>query len=252
LAASLLTLTGGLIGAFKPVANKFILSLGAGFTFAIGSFVLLGTAAVLRFVQPPETPALPTSNQTQSLLPSLGLILGTGAGVAWGSRFLMDALGKVLKASLNTQNIDWLMVGIAIALALAALPAGVLAVRIGNRRAMLSGISGTIILMLLMVYLPIPSATIPSIIGIVAAFSLVVNGAVPFALSLVSPQRAGLGTGMYFGGAALAASVFGVVFPQTQGITPVAGGIGGAIAFLVAGICIAASRNLEIHSDAQV
>lgn len=48
LAASLLTLVAGVIGAFKLIASQFILSLGAVFTFTIGSLVLLGTTAVLR------------------------------------------------------------------------------------------------------------------------------------------------------------------------------------------------------------
>jgi len=41
LAAGLLTLAGGVIG-LSPIANRFVLSWGAAFTFAIGSFVLLG------------------------------------------------------------------------------------------------------------------------------------------------------------------------------------------------------------------
>lgn len=58
LAASLLTLTGGIINAFRPVSNNFILSLGAVFTFAFGSFVMLGAAFVLRFLDPPEKPII--------------------------------------------------------------------------------------------------------------------------------------------------------------------------------------------------
>ncbi len=51
-----MTLTGGLIGAFRPISYKCILSLGPVYTFVIGSFVMLGAAAVLRLVNPPETP----------------------------------------------------------------------------------------------------------------------------------------------------------------------------------------------------
>ena len=46
-AMSLLVLVGGSIGALKPVAGDFILSLGPAFTFAIGSFVLLAAVAFL-------------------------------------------------------------------------------------------------------------------------------------------------------------------------------------------------------------
>lgn len=79
-------------------------------------------------------------------------------------------------------------------LAFAALPAGALAVKIGYRRAMLYGIGATIIAMGIMVYM---GAQIPIILLMIAGFSLIVNGAVPFALSLVPPRWAGLGLRWY-------------------------------------------------------
>lgn len=248
LAASLLTLAGGIIGAFKPIANRFVLSWGAAFTFAIGSFILLGAAAILRWfnsrVVTPDQPANTTGAQLLSI-PALGLILGTGGGVAWGTRFLMETLPKVLKAQLGVANVDWLMVGIAIALAFAALPAGAWAVRVGNRRAMLIGIGATVSLLQLMVFIPSWLTLGAAVVGLIAAFSLVVNGAVPFALALVPSYWAGLGAGMYFSGAAGAASLFGMVFPEVKAITPVTGAVGGAIAFLTAAVCIAASVRVQ-------
>ncbi len=56
LAFSFVTLAGGLIGAFRGVANTFILSLGAVWAFAIPSFVLLAVAFTLRFFHPPQIP----------------------------------------------------------------------------------------------------------------------------------------------------------------------------------------------------
>ncbi|MFN6482984.1 MULTISPECIES: MFS transporter [unclassified Nostoc] len=239
LAVSFVTLAGGLIGAFRPISYKFILSLGPVYTFAIGSFVMLGAAAVLRLVNPPEAPVDKHQAETVKLpLQKLALILVTGFGVAWGIRFLMDVLGKVLKAQLNTDNIDVLMVWIGIAIAIASIPAGIFAVKIGNRQAMLCGICAIIPSLLLMISV---GAQIPIIVLIVAGFSLVVNGAIPFALGLVPQQWAGLGVGMYFGGFALAMSLFGVIFPQLQQITPFVGAVGGGLAFFLAGICIAVS-----------
>ena len=51
-AMSLLVFVGGLAGAARPVAGDFILNLGPAFTFASGSFVLLGAVAFLRSVNP--------------------------------------------------------------------------------------------------------------------------------------------------------------------------------------------------------
>ncbi|MEH1938970.1 MAG: MFS transporter [Nostoc sp.] len=250
LAVSVITLAGGVIGAFRPISYKFILSLGPVYTFAIGSFVMLGAAAVLRLVNPPEAPVDEHQAETVKLpLEKLALILVTGFGVAWGIRFLMDVLGKVLKTQLNTDNVDVQMVWIGIAIAIASIPAGIFAVKIGNRQAMLCGISAIIPSLLIMISV---GARIPIIVVIVAGFSLIVNGAIPFALGLVPQQWAGLGIGMYFGGFALAMSLFGVLFPQPQGITPFVGAVGGALAFFLAGICIAVSGISETHRNAEV
>ncbi|MEH2348825.1 MAG: MFS transporter [Nostoc sp.] len=243
LAVSVVTLAGGVIGAFKPISYKFILSLGPVYTFAIGSFVMLGAAAVLRLVNPPE--AVVDRHQAEIVklpLQKLALILGTGFGVAWGIRFLMDVLGKVLKTQLNTDNIDVLMVWIGLAIAIASIPAGIFAVKIGNRQAMLCGIGAIVPSLLIMISVGVQ---IPIILLIVAGFSLIVNGAIPFALGLVPQQWAGLGIGTYFGGFALAMSLFGIIFTQPQAITPFIGAIGGALAFLFAGVCIVVSDFFE-------
>ncbi|MFN6476877.1 MFS transporter [Nostoc sp. DedQUE07] len=250
LTASFVTLTGGVIGAFKPISYKFILSLGPVYTFAISSFVMLGAAAVFRLVNPPEVPVDRHQAETVKLpLEKLALILGTGFGVAWGIRFLMDVLGKVLKTQLNTDNIDMQMVWIGIAIAIASIPAGIFAVKIGNSQAMLCGICAIIPSLLIMISL---GAQIPLIVLIVASFSLIVNGAIPFALGQVPQRWAGLGIGMYFGGFALAMSLFGVIFPQLQVITPFFGAVGGGLAFLLAGICIAISGISETQRNAEV
>mgnify|MGYP006906091754 CR=1 FL=1 len=75
-----------------------------------------------------------------------------------------------------------------------------------------------------------------SILFIAAGFSLIVNGAIPFILELMPPHWPGLGIGSYFGGFSLAVSVFGYVF--TLGITMIVSCIAGALAFLLAVLCI--------------
>lgn len=137
---------------------------------------------------------------------------------------------------------------IAITLAFMALPAGMLAVKLGNQRAMLYGIGATIGLMLLMAFIPNLVIGVAAMIAVVAAFSLIVNGAIPYVLSVVPSERAGLGIGMYFGGSAAAAGLFGLVFTQSSLMTPITGGFLGAIAFLVAGLCIAASTKVNVQA----
>ncbi|AFZ22946.1 Major Facilitator Superfamily transporter [Cylindrospermum stagnale PCC 7417] len=243
LAVSFVTLAGGIIGAFKGIANNFILSLGPIFAFAIASFILLAAAAVLRYLNPPEIPTDEHHAETANLpFQPLSLIFATGFSIAWGSRLLMDALGKVLKSQFNTDDISLLMLSIGLALAFAALPAGFCATKIGNRQAMLYGIGLTILAILVLPYM---RAQIAIIFFIVIGFSLIVNGVIPFILGLVPQRWAGLGIGIYFGGFSLAMSVFALVFPP--GITPVVAAVAGALAFLVAGVCIFSTpKNAEI------
>ncbi|SRR5579883_149467 len=244
LAASLLTLAAGIVNAFRPMSNHFLLSLGAVFTFSVGSFVLLSAAFVLRFVNPPDkliNTTVETSNQAEKLLQALALLLGTGFGIAWASRLLMDVLGKLLKIEINTDHIDTIMFVINIALAFAALPAGVFASKIGNRKAMLGGICAISILIVCMLF---AGAKLPLVVMSVAAFSLIINGVIPFALSLVSSKRAGLAIGMYFGGAALAGCLLPTLLPGLANIPPIFEVFLSTIAFLIAGGCVTASRSL--------
>lgn len=97
------------------------------------------------------------------------MILGTGIGIVWGSRLLIDALGKLLKVQWNTGNIEGIMLVVSLTLAFAALPAGAFAKKIGNRKAMLSGISVIIIIMVIMLSL---GAHLPIVFLGVCAFSL--------------------------------------------------------------------------------
>ena len=239
LAASFLTLAGGIVGSFRDIGNTFILSLGPIFAFSIGSFVLLLAVFTLRFFAPPETPV----NQEILKIPKipkiseipfakLGLILVTGFSVAWGSRLLMDSIGKTLKTQLQTNNITTIMVGISLIMAFAALPAGFLATKIGNSQAMLAGICATILSIILLNI----GAHFLIILLALAGFSLIINGVIPFTLGIVPERWAGLGIGIYFSEFSLAMSLFGFVFPAT--ITSVFAGFCSALAFSITGMCI--------------
>lgn len=242
LAASFLTLAGGIVGSFRDIGNTFILSLGPIFAFSIGSFVLLLAVFTLRFFAPPETPV----NQEILKIPKipkiseipfakLGLILVTGFSVAWGSRLLMDAIGKTLKTQLQTNNITTIMVGISLIMAFAALPAGFLATKIGNSQAMLAGICATILSIILLNI----GAHFLVILLALAGFSLIINGVIPFTLGIVPERWAGLGIGIYFSEFSLAMSLFGFVFPAT--ITSVFAGFCSALAFSITAMCIVIS-----------
>ncbi len=244
-AASLLTLVAGIINAFRPISNNFLLSLGAVFTFSFGSFVLLSAAFVLRFVNPPEQPVnstVETLDVPEQLLRALTLLFGTGFGIAWGSRLLMDVLGKLLKIELNTDNVDGMIFFISLSLAFAALPAGVFASKIGNRKAIVWSICAISILMMCML---LAGAKLPFVVMGAISFSLITNGSIPFALSLVSSQRAGLALGIYFGGGALTGALLPRFFPELASVSLGEEVLMSSVAFLLAGGCVTASRTIN-------
>lgn len=247
-AASILTLVGGLAGAMGPFANQFILSLGPIVTFSIGSFTMLAAAAALRLVNPPSNEKA-DSNQAASSwrqlsFAKLGLVFGAGVGVALGFRLMMQIFPQILDSQVPGANKGLILGGIFIALALTAIPAGKLATRLGNRQAMSYGLVVMAGFMALMVLTH--SSMMASVVAIAlgGTFSLVSNGTIPFALSMVPEDKAGLGTGIYFSGGAVASSLFGAVFSQPGSVTPIVGALVGAAAFLAAGVFVATSSKL--------
>ncbi|MEM7580072.1 MAG: MFS transporter [Cyanobacteria bacterium P01_A01_bin.80] len=248
MAVSVLTLIGGIIGSFRIAANDLLLSFGPVATFAFGSFVLLGSALVLRFIHPPEVVSDEPvdKHQAQSPLPisflGLGSIFVLGGSFAWGYRLLLDGVSKFLKLELNSDNIQLQMVAFGLLAAFAALPAGLIAKKVGNLKAMLGG---TGIVVLLMLILPLVGANIILLAPLAISSSFILNGTIPFALGMVPPDRGGLGIGMYFGGVGLAMSIFGSIFSKPQAISPQFAALMSAIAFCLVFGCVFSSNFIQ-------
>lgn len=241
-AMSLLTLVGGLVGATRPVAGEFILSLGPVFTFAIGSFVLLGAVAFLRSVNPDTmvTELLPnTAISEKFAIAPLALIALTGMSVAWGSRAMGERiLPHVFQTQIVGVDPKLLIGGFTFALAVTSLLAGLIAVRLGNQRTLLGGLVATPILLLVMVFSQSFAIVLVTILAVIFTNSLITIGTVPFALSLVPGSRGGFGVGLYFGGFSLGMTLYSVVFVAPLAVPAVTTAIVGAIAFLVAAVCV--------------
>ncbi len=253
-AASILTLVGGLAGAMGPLASDVILQMGEVSAFAIGSIVLLVAAMVLRGAQPNQTITEPTSADPASSdmgpvvsWTGLGFVFGAGLGLGLGFRFLMGSFRTAMETQVAAANPNLILGGIFVALALTAIPSGRLAAALGNRIAMVAGL--WIMAGLLASVILVNSVFLASCIafGLGAAYSLVSNGTIPFALSMVSPIRAGLGTGIYFSGAAAASSLFGAIFSGSEAMSGTLGVLVGAAAFGLAGILVAISAPFQLN-----
>ena len=248
-AASILTLVGGIAGALGPLAGTWILDLGPGIAFAIGSFVLLAAAVALRQVNPTVGLTETSGESTQPPTPpfswrGLGYIFGAGFGVALGFRCLMAGFPALVRAQMPDGPTSLIVGLIFIAIAVVAIPGGQLTRYLGNRRTMILGLLALGLLGLIASGLgsPVTAALIALAFG--ASFSIVSNGTIPFALSLVPPQKAGLGTGMYFSGGAVSAALFGAFNEITTSLTPNVIVWIGSLFFVLASACIAGSPRL--------
>ena len=212
-AASVLTMVGGVTGAMAPLTSEFILALGPLAAFSIGTVVLLLAALVLRQVDPNQV--ISTSPSTaganaQMQWANLPWIFGTGATVALGFRLLLGSFPKAV-ANTGFSQPKFIMVALFVTVALSALPCGQLATKMGNRMAMVSGLGGLIAAAGVANIMGTAGVAILVAIAIGIAFSLVANGTLPYALSMVPPTKAGLGTGLYFSGGAMAMSILSSV-----------------------------------------
>ena len=245
-AASILTLVGGIIGALRFDSYGIILKLGAGFAFALGSFSLLIAGAILRIVHPAESPKIASSKFATVNPLSLIVLFATGISVSWGLRFFMPTVSNVLTLQFSPEYGKLAMMLFLIILGLAALPAGKIATTMGNSLAMQIGALGTIITLPIMLFTAYFIIKFVAIIVLIAAFSLVLNGVIPFALSLVPRSRSGLGVGMYFGGFGAGMSCFDLIFSRLGKINVELGIIGSILSFIMVLFLLILSNELQV------
>lgn len=242
-AASVLTLVGAIAGAMGPFANELILSWGPLIAFAIGSGVLLLATVALRWTAPTHHTAEPLLNEHAVVSrplswSSLALVFGAGIGITFGFRALMLLFSTVLTRYLPSMNSGWVIGAIFIALSISAIPAGALAVRLGNFRAMILGLAILTFVVIVIGVVRHGGSVIALALMFGAAYSLVSNGVIPFALSMVPASKAGLGTGLFFSGAAAASSLFGAAASSMTAMPLSLITLLGVLALLLAGGCI--------------
>ncbi|WP_019501229.1 MFS transporter [Pseudanabaena sp. PCC 6802] len=223
-AFSVLTLTGGAIGALKPLADRFIFSFGAATAFTVSSLAFLAAATLLRFVKSSiPTSDAATRNRTEScpslqtIVPQLLLLGLLGISIAWSMRLAIgETLPRLIQLEIAGANLQLWMGAIAIGLAVFAIPAGWLAAKLGNELVTASGCLGAALLLGLMSIVHGAIATIVSIALLLACLSAVINGTIPLALTATPKSWNGLGVGIYYGGTAAVASIFSLIFPLPE------------------------------------
>ncbi|WP_088889040.1 MFS transporter [Leptolyngbya ohadii] len=242
-AATLITLAAGLAGVARPWATPLIQNLGVSVTFILSTIVLIAAAAALSANHHTNhAPSLPSSSRSSfpDLFPRLGLIAALGVGVTLAFRLAIETFPKVLKAALPQIQPPSIVGWIFIAIAVTAIPAGLLAARIGNRRTMAIGLVAMAVGLAGMSLVGNEPTAIVWAWAFGAAFSLVSNGTLPFALALIPPGAAGLSVGAFFGGVSIATSLF-LAFSSSFTALPVAITVG-LMAIVLAAVCLVFSQ----------
>lgn len=219
IAASLLTFAVGLSEAIGRFAAAQILAWGYTLAFGICAALIMGSMLWLRQrhldAAPASSPyfrqAKPTPEVELFTPPSFGQLAqlyGVGLVNATLVRLAMSFYPDPTSTTLSLPSPTVFSGTIFAALAIAALPAGLLGVRLGTIRTMLIGLGGMMVCLILIPAISTGAGAIGLAILTGASYSLLFNGAFVLAASSSSPQHTGLRFGALFSGTATAAALF--------------------------------------------
>jgi MFS family permease len=250
-AASVLMMASIVIRVFSTSATQLILSWGPIAAFSIASASLMIALCLLRWFHPKAVQdavqdealasiePLPVSQlSTHATLSKLRLavIFLVGCGVGLASR----SIGTMLGGKFLVPGVSLLLVWF-VAQAVSLLPVGLWIDRMGVRRVLLGSL-GIVALTLLTIFRHFNS---PALLGLTiilgVAYSFVVNSTFPFALAQVPAARSGLGLGIYFSGAAMAGTMFGLMVQSIGKPTPEQAALLGCAGMIVAIIGVSSS-----------
>lgn len=219
------------IGAIRPIVNTFLNIMDASVAFLLGAIALIVAAYILQLFTPKH--ALHISHTYQKQIANtpvemciLIFIIGLATGVE--INLLLSIFPQQLQTQLPNLTVDFITSAILLVSAIASIPLGGWTAQLGANKSILLGLGAMTALMGLALLNDIDKLAIAFILAFGISFSLVFISMIPFVLSKVHPSRAGLGTGLYFGGSAGGTAIVSLLIEQL-GSTSI-----GAAAFLLA------------------
>ena len=196
-ASSALMLSGGLMQIFSVPSQKGILEwLGPFWTFGVSGGVLMVAIAGLYAAGPMQSlTKAPPGRPSQGMdLGRVGVLVFLGGAIALG---LMMVRKVLLPQPTMELGLSIFMVGNLLSL----LPAGWIAVRVGNVRCLFWALVSAIALVLILTF---PALWPVAWFGLGITIAFVMNAALPIAIAQATANRTGVAVGAYFGGVAIA------------------------------------------------
>ena len=255
-ANSLVTLFQSVIGSFRFDAYGVILTLGAGFTFTIGSLVLITAGIFLRWLNPPQL--LPSESILDGTVGSrsernfslilrlkLTLVFVMGMAMGWTLRFLLPAIAKILEEQWGQTNLKFAITLFLITLGISSLPAGKVATKISNYLSILLGCGITVITIVTLNQITNQQLHFALILFLICGFSLALNGVIPFVLGTITNNHSALGIGMYFGGFSAGLSLFDFIFAPLANPSQNTGVMGTTFSLMLVITCLTINKKLD-------
>jgi MFS family permease len=241
----LLTVVFGIIGALSPIMNVFLNSIGGSITFILGAISLTVGATIL-YTSTPRDVLFTKVESVKSFisLQTIAIIYIIGLGVGLDINLLLRTFPQIIQKQLPGSNTDLIISVILITSALAAAPVAKLTTKMGAKLTIKLGMLIILICLALLLFQLGNILAVGLILAAGIGFGLIFESQIPLILGMVASDKAGLATGLYFGGIGLAGALVSILLQPTNAITPTTELIWGTVSFFMVISCLP-NNNVE-------
>lgn len=246
-ANAILVFVFGLVAAIGLMWNARLYSMGASITFLVGAIALILGAYILRLFTPKHVFDACNWNQVTAKTPTVLLILIFVIGLATSLEInlLLSIFPQELQTQLPRLKVEFIKAEILLVSAIASVPLGEWTAELGPNKSMLLGLGTMTSLMGLTLLNDNNIIAIALIIAFGVSLSLVFISMISLVLAKIPPHRAGLGTGLYFGGSAGGTAIVSLLI-KLIGIKSVGAFLLAEVAFAVVAVSIFLTKKISV------
>ncbi|MGG6297004.1 hypothetical protein ACQ4M4_21625 [Leptolyngbya sp. AN02str] len=227
-----------LVGAVVPLIQPALHTGNAIVCFAIGAICVLMGAGCL-FASRPRSGIFPVVEHMTTVSPGVGwAILGLGIGAGIEATTLVQAFPIALQIELPNIRADYMMSSLLLIGAIAAFPIHRTTRRYSEKRMMFLALAGIPTLMGMVLMTTDYRLAIASMPLFGSALALLFITQIPYVFTQLPFSRAGLCSGLYFGGLRAGTAVASVFSVYVSGIDLTSELLLAAVGFLFSSICL--------------